>query len=121
MTNSTRVAPPCALILVADPSNSEVPSKMSGALIASTDSCIAVGCRSDADGDTEFTLGAAREVDPGYQPHFQGKLKTPSQRIALRSVLGQTILEEVVPSPETYVRVWINDPNEPDRVIVGTE
>ena len=92
---------------------------MSGSLIASTDLCIAVACRSDADGDTEFTLGQTADVAPGVEPVFLGKLKTPSGKLTLRTVIGQTILEISVPHQETTVRVWTNDQSEPDQVVVG--
>lgn len=121
MATSARIAPPNSLVLVADPSGGEIPETMAGSLIASTSSCIAVGCRSDVDGETEFTLGSTREVDPGNRPAFEGKLNTPNRKIAVRSVLGQTILEATVPQQQTTVRVWVNDPKEPDKVIVGIE
>lgn len=121
MANSTKIAPPNSLILIEDPSGGQIPASMKGSLIASTDFCIAVGCRSDTDGETEFTLGKAHDVDPGDHPVFQGILKTPSLRITLKSVVGQTILEAPVSHRETMVRIWVNDPSEPDRVIVGVE
>ena len=119
MATSAKVAPPNAMVLVADPSGGEIPKTMTGALIASTSSCITVGCRSDVDGETEFTLGRTREVDPGDRPAFEGKLKTPNRKIAVRSVLGRTILETPVPQQQTMIRVWVNDPKEPNRVIIG--
>jgi hypothetical protein len=94
---------------------------MKDGLIATRDSCIAIGCRSDAEGDTEFTLGRLRDVDPGADPILHGRLKTPTYRIALRSVLGRTILEAPVQHRITTIRVWVNDSEEPDSVIVGIE
>lgn len=94
---------------------------MRDGLIAATESCIAIGCRPDADGDTEFTLGKVYEVDPGADPIFRGRLKTPTYRIALLSVHGQTILEAPVLQQITTIRVWANDLVEPDSVIVGIE
>jgi hypothetical protein len=120
MAGSTRIAPPYSLVLIEDARGGEIPTSMAnGSLIASTDSCVAVGCRSEVDGDSEFILGETRDVDPGDQPRFQGTLKTPSLRIAIRSMVDQTILEMPVPQNETMIRVWVNDPNEPNRVIVG--
>jgi hypothetical protein len=119
MAKSVKVAPPYSLVLVEDPSGGEIPENVAASLIVSTSSCIAVGCRSDVDGVTEFTLGATREVDPGDHPAFEGEVKTPNRKIAIRSVLGQTILEAPVPQEQTTVRVWVNDPKEPDRVTVG--
>lgn len=121
MPNTTKAAPPNSMILIADPSGGEIPDWDGRSLLEATDSCIIVGCLMDADGDTEFTLGRMREVDPGDRLIFQGKLKTPNYRIALRSVLGQVILEAAVLQPTTEVRIWANHPTEPDRVIVGIE
>jgi len=121
MAASTKVAPPNSVALIADPSRAEIPETMGGSLIASTNSCVVVACRSDVDGETEFTLGSTREVDPGDRPAFQGMLKTPGRKIAVRSVLGQTMLEAPVPQDQTKIRIWVNDPKEPDRVIVGID
>ena len=119
MTVSAKVAPPNSLVLIADPSDGEIPDTMGGSLIAATSSCIAVGCRSEIDGETDFVLGAAREVDPGNGPVLTGRLETPSRKLAVRSVVGQTILEALVPDRVTSIRIWVNDPNEPDRVTIG--
>ena len=119
MATSTKVAPPNSLVLISDPKGGEIPATMKGATIAATASCIAVGCQSDADGVTEFTLGTMHEVDPGDHPVFEGKLSTPNHKVAVRSVTGEIILEASVPQRQTTVRVWVNDPREPDRVIVG--
>jgi hypothetical protein len=119
MAKSTKIAPPNSLILIEDSGGGEIPASMGGSLVASTDTCIAVGCRSDIHGDTQFTLGETHDVDPGGYPTFRGMLKTPNRRIALMSVIGQVILEVPVPQQHTIVRVWVNDPSEPDHVIVG--
>jgi hypothetical protein len=78
-----------------------------------------VCCQADVDGETEFTLGEARDVDPGDLPIFHGKLKTPNYRIVLHTAEDETILQASVPRRETIVRIWVNDPLAPDQVIVG--
>lgn len=90
-------------------------------LVVPTDSSITVGCQCDVEGDTEFRLGARRDVDPGSQPIFQGQLKTPSRNVVIRSVLDDTILETPVPRPETTISIWVNHPTVPDQIIVGFE
>lgn len=119
MTTSACIAPPYSLVLVMDSSGGVVPSTLSGSVVASTDSCVAVGCRSDVDGVTEFTLGEALDFDPKGQHIFRGRLKTPSRKVVLRTVIGQTILEAPVAQQETTVQVWVNDPNEPNQVFIG--
>ncbi len=120
MVDSAKVAPPYSLVIIEDPSGGEVPDTMPAKLcIASTDSCIAVGCLAEVDGETAFTLGEAADVNPGFQPAFDGRLKTPSRKVSLQTVERHTILEAPVQQQETRVRVWTNDPKRPDEVIVG--
>jgi len=121
MAKSTKFAPPNSLVLIVDQGGGTIPATMTEGLIASTNSCIAVGCRSEIDGDTEFILGEVADVNPGSQPAFRGNLKTPSRKIALRAVTGVTIFEISVPHQDTTVCVWANDAIEPDQVIVGIE
>jgi hypothetical protein len=121
MVTSTKVAPPNSLVLVSGLGGAEIPKTLNDGLIASTDSCVAVGCQSDADGETEFTLGATHEVDPGGQPAFQGSLATPGGKLVIQSVLGHKILEAPVKQQRTYIRIWVNDPIEPNKVIVGID
>ncbi len=117
--NSAKAGLPNALALVLDSLGGEIPASMSGASITSTESCIAVGCRSDADGETEIVIGTAREVSPGVAPAFEGPLATPSRRIEVQTVGGSRLLALDVPGVETLVRIWTNDAREPDKVIIG--
>jgi hypothetical protein len=119
MVKSAKIAPPHSLILIVDPSGGEIPDSLSRSPIASTDSCIAVGCRSDADGDTEFTLGETSVVNPGGEAAFQARLKTPNRKVTLRMITGQTILQMPVVQQDAMVRVWTNHSSEPDRIVVG--
>lgn len=119
MTISTRLAPPNSVVLVEDSSGGEVPVSMNQSLISSTDSCIAVGCRAEDDGETEIVLGYSGNVDTGEQPVFDGLLRTPSRKLVVRTVLGITLLEMPVSETETKLRIWVNDPTEPNQIAVG--
>jgi hypothetical protein len=119
MAVSLRAAPQNAVVLVGDPNNCEIPRTMSGELIAATNSCIAVGCLADIDGESEFTLGLASEVNPGHEPAFEGILDTPNRIVAVRSVQGEQLLKSAVPGQKTRVCIWVNDARAPDKVIVG--
>ena len=118
MTNSIKLAPHYSLIFIADSGRGEIPERMDRPIV-STGSCIVVGCRADVDGETEFTLGETHDVDPGDLPAFHGLLKTPNCRIVLHTAEDETILQATVPQRETVVRIWVNHPSQPDRVIVG--
>lgn len=108
-------------MLVEDSSGGNEPTTMGESLVVSTESCVAVGCQCDADGETGFRLGARSDVDPGTQPTFQGRIQTPSRKVVIRSVLGDIILEMPVPQSETTISVWVNHPTSPDQVIIGVE
>lgn len=114
-----RISPPNSLVLVTDSRGGEILASMNQSLISATDSCIAVGCRAEDDGETDIFLGTCSSVDPGERPIFEGQLSTPSRRIAVKTVLGATLVEASVSGTTTTVRIWANDPKEPDKIIVG--
>jgi hypothetical protein len=72
-----------------------------------------------ADGETLVTLGPASEVDPGEAPAFDAMLDTPNRAVVVSTVERQTVLETRVPNARTRVRIWVDHPSEPDKVIVG--
>lgn len=121
MIESRSFAAPYCLMLVEDSSGGDEPTTMGESLIVSTESCIAVGCQCDADGETEFRLGVRGDVDPGTPPTFQGRIQTPSRRVVIRSVLGDIILQMPVSQSETAISIWVNHPTSPDQVIIGVE
>jgi hypothetical protein len=118
---SAKIALPNALLIIMDPSGGTIPRSMEGATIASTNSCIAVGCLSDVEGETEVTLGNLHEVDPGDRPIFQQKLSTPSHKLVLLSTFNKPILETSTPQQVTMVRIWANHTTQPDKVIIGIQ
>jgi hypothetical protein len=71
------------------------------------------------DGETEVILGVAVDVDPGVQATFDGILETPRQAVIVATVEHTSILQTIVPTKRTRVRIWTNDRNEPDRVQIG--
>ena len=121
MVTTAKVSAPYALVLVMDSTGGDIPGSMGHALIASTPSCIAIGCRSEQDGAVELTLSVASEVCLADPPVFSGFLETPSRRVEISTVLGDTILGAISDRQRTLVQVWVDDPREPGRIIVGIE
>ena len=119
MSASKSIAVPNALILISDLDGGVPPDVMGESLIASTPSCIAVGCMSDSNGETEVILGATQEVDPNDNPAFVGELETRNRAIVVRTVLREPIVQAPVPRSSTRVRIWVNHPTEPDKVTIG--
>jgi hypothetical protein len=119
VTNSTKIAPSNSLLFVSDPDGGDPPRPARDEQILATDSCISVACYPFIDGETAVTLGAAREVDPGYEPAFDGKLATPNRAIVISTVEHKTILSATVPETITRIRAWVNKPSMADQVIIG--
>lgn len=117
----TSVKPPHSVVLVEDETGGTIPASMGGEIVAQTESCIAIGCRSASDGHTEVRLGRAAEVAPGWQPAFEGELLTPSKLVIVRSVLGERYLEITTSRGRAFVRIWVNDPSEPDELRIGVD
>lgn len=122
MSVSCNTSPPYSVVLISDSAGiGDVPPNISGRLIVSSLSCIAIGCRSEIDGETRFLLGRPEEVDPGKPPVFRGSLITPSQKVVLRTVLGNTLLEILSNGEMSNVQVWANDSIEPDEISIGVD
>ena len=122
MAQTRSYRPPYSQIVIVDPGGrAEVPDWKAGAAAVSTDTCILFACLAEIDGETEFTLGNMADVDPGSRPVFEGKLATPSRKIALETAEGDAILQAPTKQQQTTVRIWANTEKEPDKVIVGIE
>jgi hypothetical protein len=121
LARSTRAAPPNSLVLLSDATGGEFPGFVPGELVLATPSGIVVGCRTFADGPTDLLIGPASEVGSEEIPAFDGVLDTPSRKIVVSTVEGQRLLQETVSSADTRVRIWVNHPTEPDRIVIGLD
>jgi|SRR6185437_13325440 hypothetical protein len=118
---STTIAPPYSIVVIDDPTNKEVPEWVDGPVVSGTESCLLVSCMAEVDGETEFTMGTAKEVSPGTHLVFHGILNTPSSRIVIETAEGDTILESPTVSRRTKIWIWANRASRPDKVTVGIE
>ena len=119
MALTKRMAPPNSVVLVSDVDGGEIPRTMGGSLVSATNTCVAVGCLSEDDGETEFMLAPLSELDRADKPVYEGMLRTPKRHVVIRSVLGEHLLELPVLQELTKIKVWANDAKEPDNVVVG--
>jgi hypothetical protein len=119
MVHRAEAAPPNSLILVVGSKHPVVPSTFGNGLVAGTSSCIAIGCKAEDDGPTKFTLGSVDELSTLLKPTFTGRLEVPDRMVALETVYGDRIVEQLVQSCSVTVMVWLNDGVEPDEVIVA--
>ncbi len=118
MKNTIEVSPPNSLILIMDQSIGEIPESMNGKLVACTDSCIAVGTRSEIDGNTEIFLGFKPNSDIKLDLAFKGEIRTPNRKIHICNVYDEKLLETTVSSERSSIEVWVNDKSEPSLISV---
>lgn len=113
------IEPANSLVLIMDPVAGQVPGTMGGGLVAATESCIAVGTLASADGPTTIRLVEADNLDANSVPDllvWQGQLSTPTTRIVIGDVLGNVLLEHSV-GTSTHLRLFANDPREPNYLV----
>jgi hypothetical protein len=97
---------------------------MGGKLVVSTRSCVAVGTRSETDGQTLVMLtdeNVRAWEDPNLERVFSGVLATPNKEVHICTVHLEPVLKLSVPGTETDVEVWANDRNEPTRLCVSVK
>ncbi len=116
--NSITLSPPNSLILVMDHTSGELPEAMNDQLVAFTDSCIAVGTLSEADGETTITLTDSMEGVKQGQLVFDGVLKVPRHELSVCSAADTKLLTMTLPRSEAHVQIFANDASEPDDIVV---
>lgn len=119
MRRELKIAPKNSLVLIMDRTVGVVPDTLGGKLFAATSSCLALGTRSEHDGETSITL-SDEGAPPGLgdAPALDGMFGTPSRVLSICSILDDVYLEMDVPTETTRVQVWANHPTEPDVIAV---
>jgi hypothetical protein len=122
MRTTTRIAPPNSLILVMDQSVGVIPGLegSDASRPAATRSCIAVCTLAAVDGETSILLSdeAADLLGHPGSPIFDGVIDTPAHRISVVSTQLELLAEVEVAWLRTRVRIWTNDPVEPDEIAI---
>ncbi|MBX3519051.1 MAG: hypothetical protein KF835_03430 [Xanthobacteraceae bacterium] len=118
MSQTIRIAPPHSLLFISGPEDDQPIDFSFMKTIRWNSTCVAVSCLPFIDGETEVTLGAAKEVDPGWAPAFDD-IVIAQGSIVVSTSERTTLLEVPITGDQTRVKVWINEDEEPDRVIVG--
>lgn len=93
---------------------------MSGGLVASTSTCVAVGTLSEVDGETTIKLTSTRPVgaEGTLALVFEGTLDNPNGFVRVVSVNRDTYLDQANAADSVVVRIWANDSTEPDLIVV---
>lgn len=118
MISYIKVAAPHSLILIEDELAGVIPDLMGNSTIASTDTCIAIGCMAEDSGETEIVISRNKNDVLPEQKIFDGLLKTPGRKLVVRTTVGETLVELPVPHLETKLIIGANHFSEPDRIVI---
>lgn len=75
----------------------------------------------EIDGETEIALGAADEIEAkaGFEAVFDGMIDTPTRTLMVSDLDIFGLMSSDVPGDRTRVRIWVNDPQMPDKIVIG--
>jgi len=114
----TSVAPPNSIVFVVDPTHvSVVPEDTGVALVTATDSCVAIGTREQASGETRIRLETA-SGDLEGSVVFQGLLETPGRKVAVETSELDRLVAIDVENASTHIKVWVDDDSEPSSITI---
>jgi hypothetical protein len=114
----TRVPAPKGVVLVEDYGGGELPLWFRTQRVVATGTCLVVAC--SAHQATEIKAADLELLPvPVDAIAFDGRLLTPSRKIAVRTILGATLLEILVPGPHTHIRIWTNGGADADQITIG--
>lgn len=95
-----------SLVFVLDSKQSVVPNVDGIGAYWKTDSCVAVSCLPDCDGETEIVLARGGTPPKDLKFLVAVRLDTPSRRLAIELVPHRRIAELDVPYPSTRLDIW---------------
>jgi hypothetical protein len=110
-----------SVLLIMDAEAGQPPESMSGSLVVSNSSCIAVGTLAEMDGETVVVLTDERfltEMYSNLREIFRGSLATPAKELSVCSIQLRPLLTLRVPKAQTALRVYANDESEPNQILV---
>jgi hypothetical protein len=81
--STIKAALPNARLLIMDRSGGTIPKSMGEATVASTDSCVALGCTPDMDGETKVVQGKLGKQAQIAIFFSKGRQKTPTRNLIL--------------------------------------
>jgi hypothetical protein len=96
-----------------------LPDSITSQLIASTDSCVAIGTLSEFDGMTEVVLTDERSFETaGLLKVFDGRVRTNLHEISVCDVRNSKRLTLDLSYSSPSVEIYADDQSEPARIVI---
>jgi hypothetical protein len=104
---SIQIAVPNGLLFVRDSEVRKFPDfDDEKASFWSIATCVMIACLVDSEGEVDIAVGAADQVVQTQPPAFDRILETPSRKIILEIVPGETVHEVRVLDDKVRIRIW---------------
>jgi hypothetical protein len=120
MRDTALVKAPYSQVFLCDPSNRQIPV-LTERPFASNETCLTIGTWPEQEGATTLVLAIdeSDELLPGSHPDFSREFPTPSGRIGFEDVYQEQYLVAAHGGNRVRVKVWINHPTHPDRIVAA--
>jgi hypothetical protein len=120
MKCETTITPPNSIILVMDFTAGRVPDSFERGLIAATETCVAVGTLSEQDGSTTIVLTDEFSSDliSDEVLVYENSIRVPGSALSVVTSWNEPVLSVPVLADQVYIRVWVNHPSEPNRIVI---
>jgi hypothetical protein len=86
-----------------------------------TESCVAVSCLPDSEGETTISLASGSEVTRQSTALFDGEINTPSYGIVVDTVLGGKLFSASGLTAKTRLRIWTNGHRATDTIAIALD
>jgi hypothetical protein len=114
------LSPRNSIVFVYDSSHRsvEVPTYVAGDLVAASQTCVSIGTLAEIDGETTITLADSIDGISVGELFFDGVLLTPGHEVSVCTSENEKLLTLPIKASHARVRVFANDPSEPDEIVV---
>ena len=119
--DSISVEVPNGILFIRDPAFWDFPEPQREGAVWANSRGICMSCMHEQEGPTDVTVGAASAIKGTEHLKYDGQLETPSRRVLVAIVPGETILEQKVLNTKTRVRVWTDGHPATATVIIALE
>lgn len=96
----------------------EIPTYVSGELVAASQTCVSVGTLAEIDGETTITLADSTDGIRVGELYFEGVILTPGHEVSVCTSANEKLLTLPILATHARIRVFANDPSEPDEIVI---
>jgi hypothetical protein len=120
MKSEIAVAPPNSIIFVMDARNEDTPLLTDG-LIATSPTCVIIGTYPEPDGKTTIILtdDPSKEIGPADMLAFDGTIEVAGSDLSVVTAYDDLLLSMPTKMENVRLRVWVDHPECPSRIVIG--